>query len=210
MMLRWITDFCTSKSRRSPHTDLRNYVLFVDDDYFIDIDSLMLYIKGIDDDPDTTTFERRTFITGHLIEGSRPRRSASDRYYVSVNDYPFDAYPPYISTSCFLMTRYNARLFYLASKYIRLFHFDDIYMGVLAYSMSINLIRNNELFPTSELSTNIFNNQARILSRWKEIFKKKIDFSSSARPICIHGYQGQKLIDLWNEIHQTHITLSSD
>jgi hypothetical protein len=207
MMLRWINDYCTSKSVRSPHTDLRNYVLFVDDEYYIDVDSLLLYVSRIDEDPDLTTYERRTFVTGELIEGSRPRRFISDRYYVSINDYPYDRYPSYISTGCFLMTRYNARLFYLASKYIRLFHFDHIYMGLLAYSMSMNLIRNNELFSTSLSSTISFNNQTRLLSRWKEIFHKKFDLNSARKPICVRGYRAQNLIDLWNEIHQTNFTL---
>jgi hypothetical protein len=207
MMLRWINDYCTSKSVRSPHTDLRNYVLFVDDDYYIDIDSLLLYIRSLDEDPDITTYERRTFITGELIVGSRPRRFVSDRYYVSIIDYPYDVYPSYISTSCFLMTRYNAKLFYIASKYIRLFHFDHVYMGLLAYSMSINLIENNQLFSSSLSSTIQFYNQTRFLSRWKHIFNKKNDFYSTKKSICARGYSTEKLVELWNEIHQTNLTL---
>jgi hypothetical protein len=115
MMLRWINDYCSSKSRRSPHTDLRNYVLFIDDDYYLDIDSLLSYISTIDHDSEMTTYERRIFITGNLIEKSRPRRFLNDRWYVSIIDYPYDVYPPHVSTGCFLMTRYNARLFYIVS-----------------------------------------------------------------------------------------------
>ncbi|CAF1377424.1 unnamed protein product [Adineta steineri] len=206
MMLRWITDYCTSKSERTSYQDLRNYVLFVDDDYYIDIDSLLLYLRRLDEDPDITTYERRTFITGELIEGSRPRRFLNDRYYVSLIDYPYDMYPAYISTGCFLMTRYNARLFYIASKYIRLFHFDHIYMGILAYSMSIKLIENNELFSTSLSSTMYFHNQTKFLSRWKNIFNNRIDFHVDKKPICIRGYHAQKLIQIWNDIHQTNLT----
>lgn len=204
MMLRWITDYCTSKSRRSPHIDLRNYVLFVDDDYYIDLDSLLLYIYNIDEDREMTTYERRIFVTGELIEKSRPQRFLNDRWYVSIIDYPYDIYPPYISTECFLMTRYNARLFNIASRYTRLFQFDHIYMGLLAYSMSINFIENNQIFSTSLISSNGF------LSKLKRIFHKDNNFNSTKHPICFRGYRNQRLIDLWNQIHRTNFTFSFD
>ena len=209
-MLRWITEYCSSKSSQSAHIDLRNYVLFVDDDYYLHLDSLLSYLYIIDENREMTTYERRTFLTGHLIEGSRPRRFVNDRWYVSIVDYPYDYYPSYISTECFLMTRYNARLFYITSQYTRLFHFDKIYMGLLAYAMSTKLIENNQLFLTSDSSTNNFNNPNGILSQWRGIFNSKNNLNSSEKPISLHGYRGEKLVQLWNEIHHMNLTLSSD
>ncbi|CAF3521172.1 unnamed protein product [Rotaria sp. Silwood1] len=94
MMLRWISDYCTSKSVRSPHTDLRKYVFIINDNYYVDIDKLLIYIYYIDEDKEMTTYERRTFITGELIEKSRPRRFINDRWHMSITDYPYDIYPP--------------------------------------------------------------------------------------------------------------------
>lgn len=202
-MLKWINDYCSAKSPRTSFMDLRRYVLFVEDDYYIDLQTLLDYIRIIDEDPEMTTYERRTFITGELIEKSRPQRFVNDRWYVSIVDYPYDIYPPYISSGCFLMTRYNSRLFYIASKYTRLFYFDDIYMGLLAYSMSTNLIQNNELFSTKF-------NQTENLSKWKKIFNKKINLNSTKKSICFHGYRAEKLIDIWNQIHQTNLTFTFD
>ena len=96
MMLRWITNYCASQSPRTSYLDLRNYVLFVDDDYYVDTDALLSYVHRLDDDPDITTYERRTFITGEVIGESRPRRSVSDQQFVSLNDYPYDRYPAYV------------------------------------------------------------------------------------------------------------------
>ena len=49
--------------------DLRKYVLFVDDDYYIDMNSLLKYIKTIDEDPEMiTSYQRRTFLTGYVYE----------------------------------------------------------------------------------------------------------------------------------------------
>ncbi|CAF1649911.1 unnamed protein product [Adineta ricciae] len=203
MMLRWITSYCASQSHRTSYLDLRNYVLFVDDDYYVDTDALLSYVNRLNRDPDITTYERRTFITGEVIEQSRPHRSASDRYFVSLNDYPYDRYPAYVSSGCFLMTRYNARLFYIASKYVRLFSFDHIYMALIAYSMSINPIPNNDLFLTS-VSLSISD---KILSaKWRNIFKKKDDLHTRKPPICMHGYSAEKLIDVWEFIQRMNIT----
>ncbi|CAF3936543.1 unnamed protein product [Rotaria sordida] len=208
MMLRWINEYCTSKSYRSRYNELRKYVLFVDDDYYVDLNSLLKYINKIDEDSNMTPYERRTFLTGYLYEGSRPRRYLNDRWYISINDYPYDHYPPYVTAGCFLMTRSNARLFNIASKYTPLFRFDDIYIGLLAYSMSIKLIPNNNLFSSYGSSTILFSNQTGFFSKLKSLFINQINFNSTNKPICIHGYRGEELIQIWNDIYQTNLTLS--
>jgi hypothetical protein len=105
------------------------------------------------------------------------------------------------------MTRSNARLFNLASKYTNLFRFDDIYMGLLAYSMSIKLIPNNDLFSSYGSSVILLNNQSGFFSKWKNFFNNEINLNSTVKPFCIHGYRGEELIDIWNNIHQTNLTL---
>jgi hypothetical protein len=203
MMLRWINDYCTSNQN-----DIRKYVLFIDDDYYLNINSLLKYLIKIDQDPNMTIDERRTFLTGYVYKDSRPRRFLNDRWHISINDYPYDRYPPYVTAGCFLMTRSNARLFYLASKYINLFRFDDIYMGILAYSMSIKLIPNNQLFSSYGSSSILFNNnQTGFLSKWKTFFNNEKNFDSTIKPICIHGYRGEELINIWNNIYQTNLSL---
>jgi hypothetical protein len=81
-------------------------------------------------------------------------------------------------------------------------------MGLLSYSMSTNLIRNNELFSTSLLTKKLFNNQTQIFSKWRNIFNKKTHLNSTKNSICYRGYRAQKLIQIWNEIHQTNLTFS--
>lgn len=204
-MFRWINDYCSAKTSRTKYVNLRNYLLIIEENSYIDIDKLLLYTNEINSDPDMTTYERRTFITGELIKKSRPKRFLNDHWYVSYIDYPYDKYPEYISSECFLMTIYNARLFYLSSQYIRLFYFDSIYLGLLAYSMSIRFIENNQLFSTSNF---IFYNQTEILSKLKFIFKKNIHFNSNNKSIFYRGFTPNKLILFWNEIHQTNLTLT--
>lgn len=189
MMLRWIDEYCLSKSVRSPHRDLRRYVLFIDDDFYLNHQLLEEYLNGIDRDEQMTTYERRTFSSGYLIENARPKRFFDDPYCISYIDYPYDRYPSYLSSECLLMTRYNSHLYYLSSRYARIFPFDDVYLGLLANSMSIQLIKNNERFSSSHSH-----------------LKKESQWNSS---ICIHGYRNEQLIQFWNEIYRTNVSFST-
>ena len=202
MMLRWIDIHCSTKSSRSSFMDLRKYVLFVNDDYYIDIERLVNYLQEIDNDPQMTTYERRIFTTGQLIEKSRPERFVNNRWYISLVDYPYNEYPPYLSTECFLMTRYSARLFYLGSKYTRIFPFDHVYLGLIAHSMSVQFIQNNELFSTS------LTHMGDLPSRWQRFFHGNNQINSTKKSICYRGYSREKLIQLWNDLHQNNVSLS--
>lgn len=190
MMLRWIDEYCLSKSPRSPHRDLRHYVLFLDDDFILNHQNLDEFLLKINRDKEMTTYERRTFTTGFLIENARPKRFFNDPFYISLVDYPYDRYPSYLSSQCLLMTRYSSHLFYLSSLYTRIFPFDDVYLGLLAYSMSIPLIRNNDKFLPSESS----------------IQRKESMWNSS---ICLHGFRHEELIRFWNQIYRTDLSLSN-
>jgi hypothetical protein len=208
MMLRWISEHCRSKSIDD---DLRKYVLFIDDDYYLNLDVLLTYVQQIDRRPDATRHERETFVTGHVYVDSRPRRFLNDRWYISIDDYPYDRYPPYVTAGCFLMTRSSAPLFYLASKYLPLFRFDDIYVGLLAYAMSIRLIDNNRLFSSYGSSSVTSNGSVRrgFLADWKQWWNNEPTDSDASRvkPICVHGYRGEALARLWNQLHRTNFTV---
>lgn len=64
--------------------------------FFIDVQFLSNYLNEINRNEELTTFERRTFLTGKLIEKSRSERFSNDRYSISIDEYPFDGYPPLI------------------------------------------------------------------------------------------------------------------
>jgi hypothetical protein len=202
MMLRWITDNCLVKSDSSQPDDFRNYVLIIDDDYYLDVESLVKYLELIDRDEKMTIYERQTFITGYVYEKSRPRRYLSSRWYISMADYPFNHYPPYVTAGCFLMTRYSARLFYMASKYTPIFPFDDVYMGMLAYSMSIRFVINNQRF--SSYSSRFDLNQTGFISLWRWFIDNEI--TRNKVQICVHGYRGEQLLNIWNKLYKTNLT----
>lgn len=206
LMLRWISEYCSSKQFE---INLRKFVLFIDDDYYLNIHSLINFIKSLNENPSLTLHQRRTFITGHVYNSSRPRRFINDRWYISLTEYPYDRYPPYVTAGCFLMSKSNVKLFHLASKYVPFFRFDDIYMGLLAYSMSIELIENNQLFSSYNSNGDFYKNQTGFFKRWKKFFTNEIQADRLSQIICVHGYRGEKLIELWNDIYHTNLTLSN-
>lgn len=157
--------------------------MILNDEVFIDIKSLIDYLNRINQDPILTTFERRTFLTGKLISKSRPERFTNNRYYLSITDYPYDAYPSYISTDCFLLSKYNVHLLNILTDYIPLFPFEHIYLAFLSSSISTQVIPNNHLFDA---------NQSEV----------------QHKPICYRGYQNDKLIQLWNQIYHVNVTFT--
>ncbi len=50
-----------------------------------------------------------------------------------------------------------------------------------------------------------------LITRWKNFFigVNENNFHSTIKSICIHGYCGEELINIWNKIHQTNITLKA-
>lgn len=213
MMLRWITNHCHETSLERIEKDLYRYVLFIDDDYFLNVPRLIDYLNQLDLNKEMSKDQRRKFLTGYVYRDSRPRRFLTDRWFISIDDYPYDRYPPYVTAGCFLMTRSNAALFYLASKYLPLFRFDDIYIGLLAYSMSISIVENNQLFSSYSSSSSIFFEKNSSTSNkhwtffqswWNSLSKRNVQ---SHPPICVHGYRGKDLIQLWNDIYRSNLTL---
>jgi len=110
-----------------------NFLLLVDDDYAISISALfeLLAERSSDDE----VYEGWRFDTS-------PFRFIFHKHLVSLNDYPFAGYPPYISAGAVLLSRRTALDFLLAVKYLREFKFDDIYAGILAKSLEIEPLHN--------------------------------------------------------------------
>ena len=187
LMFRWIDENCVSKDERRLKSEMLNYVLILNDQFFVDIRALTNYIDQINRNAELTTFERRTFLTGKLIEKSRPERFQNNRYSISIDEYPYDKYPPYISTDCFLLSKYNAHLLNILTDYVRLFPFEHIYLSFLSSSILTKFIQNNYLFDADQFT---FDNRS----------------NKQQTPICYYGYENDKLIQLWNRIYHLNIT----
>jgi hypothetical protein len=68
------------------------------------------------------------------------------KWYISLQDYPYNKFPPYASAGFYLMSQQSSRLFYVASKLVKRFKFDDIYMGILAYKLGVTPMHMNNVY----------------------------------------------------------------
>uniref|UniRef100_A0AC34G204 Hexosyltransferase n=1 Tax=Panagrolaimus sp. ES5 TaxID=591445 RepID=A0AC34G204_9BILA len=107
-----------------------SYVFLVDDDYMISMKNLIVEVEK--HPPNERLYMGWRFDTS-------PFR------LVSLNDYPFSQYPPYISAGAVLLTSQTVREFYLAIQHLKVYPFDDVYAGIIAYKLGI-MPQHNENF----------------------------------------------------------------
>ncbi|GMT11936.1 hypothetical protein PFISCL1PPCAC_3233, partial [Pristionchus fissidentatus] len=113
------------------------FTLLIDDDHMLHRENLIRLLSA-----------RRS--DGPLYEGFRedssPFRFRLHKHRVSLDDYPFDAYPPFINAGAVLLSAHTAQRFYYGSLFLKLYPFDDVYAGILAKQLSIQPV-NNDAFP---------------------------------------------------------------
>lgn len=138
------------------------YLLFVDDDFYVSIKNVLKFIrnfiriqveKEVDQDDteadqlkaQTIHFDGRLY-TGYVFPHSRPMRHLTSKWYITLADYPYGHYPPYVTGGCFVMNNQTVSDLYFASRYTKPFKFDDVYLGILAKRMDITLVHNPNIY----------------------------------------------------------------
>uniref|UniRef100_A0AC34RFM7 Hexosyltransferase n=1 Tax=Panagrolaimus sp. JU765 TaxID=591449 RepID=A0AC34RFM7_9BILA len=146
------------------------YVLLVDDDYFVSIPNLCSELEK--HSPNERLYMGWRF-------DSSPFRLSFAKHKISLDSYPFNKYPPYISAGAVLLTSQTIREFFLAIQYVQLFPFDDVFAGIIAYQLGISP-QHSENFP----------------------FWGVDDASQSfARLIAVHGYSSQGLVNVYAKMN---------
>jgi hypothetical protein len=118
--LKFAQDYCS--------TGPVSYVLLIDDDYMISMKNL---IGEVEKHP-----PNERLYMGWRFDTS-PFRLVFSKHRVSLKDYPFSQYPPYISAGAVLLTSQSVREFYLAIQHLKVYPFDDVYAGIIAYKLGI-------------------------------------------------------------------------
>ncbi|KAH9517788.1 Beta-1,3-galactosyltransferase 1 [Dermatophagoides farinae] len=88
-------------------------------------------------------FDGRLYV-GYVFANSHPQRHLTSKWYISLDEYQWNRYPPYVTGGCFLVNNQTVIDLYYASLYSQPFKYDDVYLGILAYRMRINLIDNKQ------------------------------------------------------------------
>lgn len=120
------------------HCSAAEFAFFVDDDYYVSMKNLLRFLRnplGLspsdDADPRSLVLHGRLF-AGYVFPSSRPMRHRFSKWYLSLDEYPFSRFPPYVTAGAFVLSAPALRDMYRISEYTRHFRFDDIYLGIVA------------------------------------------------------------------------------
>ncbi|XP_065581165.1 beta-1,3-galactosyltransferase brn-like isoform X2 [Artemia franciscana] len=111
--VRWATEQC----------DDAPFYFFVDDDVLVLLKNLKEVMSAHKD--------AKNLYLGYVFN-SWPIRQKFSKWYISVDEYPYDRWPPYATAGFYLLNLRTLKTFYYASNYVQLHRFDDIYLSFLA------------------------------------------------------------------------------
>lgn len=120
-----------------------------------------------------------TMYAGYVFANASPMRHQISKWYISLNDYPYGKFPPYVAAGCYLLSPHSLRLFFMASKMFDIFKFDDIYLGILAYKLDIK--------PVSIESVHYYPP-----SYYPSVYADEV--------IAAHDFPPARLLDVWDQL----------
>lgn len=77
-----------------------------------------------------------TLYTGYVFMSS-PQRHKFSKWYISLREYPYNMWPPYVTAGAYILSKEALVKLYYASLYTKHFRFDDIYLGLVALKAGI-------------------------------------------------------------------------
>jgi len=150
MGLRWAVEHCP-RSR---------FYMFVDDDYYISTRNLLRFLRNPINYPaylqeDVISFDEEKLrqqikqrhlsqlvdfdlpddvrlFAGFVFQRSRPHRHKFSKWFVDIDEYPFDYWPPYVTAGAYVLSREALVDMYFTSYFTKMFRFDDIWLGLVA------------------------------------------------------------------------------
>lgn len=184
MGFKWAANFCPNSQ----------FYMFVDDDYYVSTKNLLLFVRHPTKYP--RFLERSAFHFKNLLSiydyelpsdvrlyagftfTSAPHRHITSKWQVSLEEYPYHMWPPYVTAGAYVLSREALFDMYYASFYTKHFRFDDIYVGLLAYKAKI------EPFHCDEF----------------HYYKKPYYTNNYNYTVASHGYDNPiELSKVWNE-----------
>lgn len=113
-------------------------------------------IKSINNDKIKNNRKKRDLMDMELPENAKlfsgsvfissPHRHKSSKWYVSLAEYPFHLWPPYVTAGSYILSREALFEIYFTSLYTRHFRFDDIFLGIVALKAKITPLHNEEFY----------------------------------------------------------------
>ncbi|CAH2242143.1 jg1049 [Pararge aegeria aegeria] len=184
MSFRWLYEHCSTA----------DFYLFTDDDMFVSVKNLLDYLY---DNPSTSSAneiesaknnkmvvgnERDGILFAGYVFNSSPQRFSWSKWRVSLDEYPWNKWPPYVTAGAYVVSNRCMKLFHVGSLFVKNFRFDDIYLGIVAKKLGVK--------PTH-------------CSRF-HFYKKSYSESGYQDVIASHGYSDpDELYRVWNELNKS-------
>ncbi|XP_054285181.1 beta-1,3-galactosyltransferase brn [Macrosteles quadrilineatus] len=121
--------------------------------------------------------EKVKLFTGYVFVSS-PHRHRSGTWYVSLDEYPFHLWPPYVTAGAYVVSKEVLLDLYYGSLFTKHFRFDDIFVGLVAYKLHIEPLHCDEFY----------------------FYKKEYSVHNYHYVVASHGYNDpNELLKVWNE-----------
>ncbi|CAH8447698.1 unnamed protein product [Heterobilharzia americana] len=157
----------------------KSFIILMDDDYFLHPMNLIQLLHGI------TPSQYRIYASGQLQHISYPIRIPFHSRYISLTDYPYNIYPPYLFGGTIILSMPVVQLLYIGFRYIKHIPYDDIMLGIVLLKFGITPIHLKHIYST--YSPDIYT-------------LKQIPF------ISVHGYNTPtSLNSLWSELNMNYV-----
>ena len=120
MGMRWAVSHCNEA----------NFYFFVDDDFFVSP-------KNTKGTLNTFGGPDKELYSGYVMRNSAPMRHKISKWYITLEEYPYHLWPPYVSGGALIVSRKTLQDFYYASYFVKRFKFDDIFLSFVAKKLRI-------------------------------------------------------------------------
>ncbi|CAG5051630.1 unnamed protein product [Parnassius apollo] len=171
MSFRWLYEHCP----------IADFYLFTDDDMYISVTNLLDYVHdltaSVRERNKTEKAQDVNIFSGYVFK-SAPQRFRSSKWRVSLDEYPWNKWPPYVTAGAYVVSNKSMKMLYVGSLFVKHFRFDDVYLGIVAKKVGMELTHCPRF----------------------HFYKKNYSKIGYRNVIASHGYGDRsELISVWNE-----------
>ena len=123
------------------------FAFFADDDFYVSMKNLLSFLDNpLSDEynkmPDGyIPFDGRLYV-GWVASGYKPDRIHWHKFYLSLEDYPFDHLPDFVAGGAYILSNRAFKEIEAAMPFVKQFPFEDTYLGMIAKKLGIKLMHN--------------------------------------------------------------------
>ena len=172
MGFQWAVEYCSNA----------RFLAVFDDDYFVNVKNVVTLLKTI------KPTEFTNVVIGYVWNNAVPIRIKNSNWYVSLREYPYRFFPPYVSAGSFFLPMMTAERLYIAMQYTKIIRFDDVYLGIAAWKLKMRLLHNPNLYfyylpydvfkYRKVIASQGFDDQEFLYKTWKE--QTELDINNAA------------------------------